>query len=264
MAYRNITLSFGAVVCLAKIESAKISTPDPSNLCAGQPGMPEHAPSPVKAPAQCDTCGPIVDRDVLKKGFKSGKTYVVLSQEEVAKAKADYAKPYKDKIALVPHPAEDFMSQTAMGDSVDYIVPADEANAENYQLLLNLVKRHPELSFAGLHTKVSATALYVLAARGNVLVLEKRTRSQALKPAPSVGGTLNELNLEMIESFMERFITPYDAEAYEDKYGTALEAMLAEGETVTIDGSKAATPVGAPASGGDLLAQLRALKEAAA
>lgn len=263
MASRNLQISFGPVVCLAKIESATVSTPSMSNMCVGQPGHEAHEPKPVKAPKTCDTCGTISDYTLLKKGMKSGKTYIVVDQAQVAEAKEEYAQPYKHKIALVPHPSADFLPATAQGDTIHYVVPADEANAENYQLLLRLVKDHPELSFAGLHTPVSATALYMLAARGNVLVLEKRERSQALKPAPSVGGTLNELNYEMMSSFLERFITPYDADAYEDKYGAALEQMLAEGETVSID-TGTATTVAAPATGASLLEQLRALKEAAA
>lgn len=243
MAARNITLQFGLVTVPAKSEGAIEKKPDMSNMCLGQPDMPEHPATPVTAPKTCAHCGPIRDYTALKKGIKSGGSYTLVDQSEIAEAKAEFTAGYKGVLNLVPHPAADFLAATAPGESLNYLTPADASAAGHYKLLVRMVESHPELAFVGLHTPVSATNLFMLGVRDGVLVMEQRTRSQALKPAPSVGGDLNEGLYAMLEGALQAFITPYDADAYEDGYTKALQKMAAEGEQVTTDKAEGKSPI---------------------
>lgn len=261
MAARNITLQFGLVTIPAKSEKATVSKPDLPNLCVGQPGKDAHEALPVKAPRTCTACGPITDHDALKKGIKSGSSFTLVDREDVAEAKETYSKEYKGVLNLVPHPAAEFLAATAPGKSVNYLTPADGNAAGHYQLLVRLIESHPELAFVGLHTPVSATGLYMLTVRDGVLAMEDRTRSQALKPAPSVGGEVNDALYQMLEGALQAFVAPYDAEAYEDGYAQALAKMAEEGEQVTLDKGEKKSPV--IVTDDALMEKLRALQAVA-
>lgn len=263
MASRNLSLQFGLISLAVKSEVAVEKATPMSNLCVGQPGKDEHEATPVKAPRVCESCGPIVDNTALVKGVKQGKAYTLVSQEEVAEAKESYASDHKGVVNLVPHPAQQFLGDTAPGDTLHYLTPADTNGAGHYQLLVKLVESHPELAFASLYTPVSATGLYMVRVREGVLVLEKRVRSQAMKATPSVGGEVNDGLYAMLEAALPTFVADYDAEAYEDKYQSALAEMLAKGEQVAITSTEGdATPVAA-VSDADLMSKLKALAEAA-
>lgn len=257
MAGRNVTLQFGLLAIPASAEVATIKMPDMVNLCTGQPGKPDHEHQPLRAPKVCPTCGPVVDYDVLTKGIKTGSTYTIIEREALTEAKVEYAKEYKKKLTLVPHPAQQFLTATAPGDSLHYLTPADAASADHYQLLVKLIESHPELAFVSLHTPVSATALYRVTVREGVLVMEKRVREGAVKPAPSVGGEVNDALYGVLEMMLDSFVTDYDPDAYEDQYAKAVETMLTEGEQV--GGAVAATSVAV--TDDELIKQLRALQE---
>lgn len=263
MSARKITLQFAILSVAAKSEVAIEPKPEFSNLCIGQPNKPVHDASPLKAPSQCDHCGPIVDRDVLLKGLKSGGSYTIVKPEDIAEAKQEYTTEYKGVLKLVPHPIGEYLAKTAPGKSVHYLTPADAANADHYQLLLKLVREHPELAFVGLHTPVSATEQKMLTVRDGVLAMESRTLAAALKPAPSVGGTVNDAFYAMLEGSLGMFTTPYDEAAYEDRYSDALRKMIEDGETVSIDTGKAAAKPTKVLSDDVLMEKLRALQAVA-
>ena len=228
MAGRNLSLQFGLVALAVKSEVAIEKPASMSNMCTGQPGKKGHDATPVTAPKTCVACGPITDYDSLVKGVKQGNAYTIITQDEVAEAKDEYAAEHKGTLNLIPHPAQQFVAETAPGDTMHYLTPADAGSANHYQLLVKLIKSHPELVFASLYTPVSATALYIVLERNGVLVMQKRVRSQALKPTPSVGGEVNEQLFAMLEAVLPEFVTDYDAEAYEDKYEAAIAEMLAK------------------------------------
>jgi hypothetical protein len=262
MAARKITLQFGLLSVAAKSEVAITRPPTMSNLCSGQPGKPEHEHLPVQAPKQCAKCGPITDYDTLSKGIKTGSTYTLVDKEAIGEAREEYSGQYKDALSLVAHPAEQFLTATGPGDTLHYLTPADAGAADHYQLLTRLVAEHPELAFAGLYTPSSATALFRLTVREGVLCLEKRARQDNVKPAPSVGGVVNDALYAALDGMLPSLLTDYDPAAYEDKYGQALDAMLAEGETVALPG-KDAPAVAAKVSDDDLIAQMQKLAKGA-
>lgn len=236
-----VTVKLGLVSVACKSEGAIDKPEAPKNLCVGQPGKEAHAPSPQMAPATCGTCGPITDTSAIVKGFKQGDgTFAIVTQEDVAEAKETYTHEYKKKLDLVPHPAQQFYAATAPADGLNFLTPADAGSADHYQLLVKLVESHPEFAFASLHTPRSATSLFMLRTWGGVLLMEKRTRTQNLKPAPSVGGTINEALYAQLDGMLPMFVADYDPAAYEDKYVSALADMIATAEQVTPTGTTAA------------------------
>lgn len=257
---RNIAIQFGLLTVAAKSDVATVKAVTMSNLCVGQPGHDEHTPKPLRAPKTCDDCGVINDYDVLKKGVKTGQTYTVVDGEGLTEARAEYTQQYKDVLKLVPHPAGPFLTATAPGDSLHYVTPADAAGADHYQLLVRLVAEHPELAFVGLYTPVSATGLYRLLVRDGVLVMEKRVREEGMKPAPSVGGIVNDALYAMLDAGLSMFVTDYSPQAYEDLYAKAVADALAAGETFSVTAEKAATSVAL--SDDELMNALKALQEA--
>lgn len=264
MAGRNLSLQFGLVTLSVKSDGAVEKAAPMSNMCVGQPDKPEHPATPVTAPKVCTACGPITDYDALVKGVKQGKAYTIVSQDDVAEAKAEFSAEHKGVLNLIPHPAQQFLGETAPGDTLHFLTPADAASANHYQLLVKLIESHPEYAFASLYTPVSATALYMVRVREGVLVMEKRTRSQAMKPTPSVGGEVNDALYAMLEAVLPTFATDYDPTDYEDKFQAALDAMLESAEQVTVgavDVKKAAPIVH---TDDDLLAKLQALASVAA
>lgn len=260
MAARKIAVQYGLINIPARTESATTSRESLTNLCVGQPGHEAHDASPLKRPSKCEVCGPIEDTSALVKGRQDGDTYAIVTQEDVAEAKESYAKDYLKRIELVTHPAEEFLAATGPGDTIAYLTPEDAAGADHYQLLVRLIESHPELVFVGLHTPMSATSLYMVTVRDGVLVMSKRTRQQAMKAAPSVGGTVNEALYAMLEGALDSFVVPYDPAAYEDHYDVALRKMLDEADTVAASTTEATTPV-ATLSDDDIMAKLAKLKK---
>ena len=261
MAGRNATVVFGLLSIPVKLETAVEGKTSNLNLCVGQPNHAQHDPTPIKAPKVCESCGEITDYSALVKGVKQGSSYAIVSQEDLAEKKAEYANQYKGVFNLVPHPATDVLGATAPGKMVKFIVPANAAAEGHYQLLRQLVESHPELAFTALHTPSSATGLYVMSVRDGVLVAEERVRTQSLKATPSVGGEVNEQLFAMLDSTLEASVTPYDPDAYEDKYSAAVQALAEQAETISLKGESEQAPAGI-LTDADLMEKLRALKEA--
>ena len=226
---RSIFIQFGELPAIPmNLENAVETKRSLSTLCDGQPGHEAHNPAPIKMPRTCTECGPIVDVTALKKGIKRGKEYALVTQEENAEAKEAYAGDYRERLNLVAHPAERFLAETGPGDKLYYLTPGSEVQAGQYQTLRKFIQDHSDLAFVGLYTPVSATAMFRLTTRGNVLVMEKRERTQNIKPIPSVGGdTMEKLGMFM-ELTLEDLTSDYDPTAYEDRYEMALEGMAAD------------------------------------
>lgn len=270
MAARNITLKFGLISISAKKETAIEKAEGYKNLCVGgQPDgkgglTPTHDGAPVTMPKTCDKCQVTIgDYSALVKGIKQGAGYAVVAQEDIAEAKKDTADQYKGLVDLIPHPAADFYAKTAPGESINYLTPADAANEDHYALLRKLITENPDVAFVSLHTPMSKTGLFVVNARDGVLVLEERARTQSLKPAPSVGGTVNDALYGMLLPMMEATKTPYDPDKYEDEYAKKIAELAAN--AVIVAGPAAADPTApiTPASDDDLMAQLAVLASAA-
>ncbi|GAB3863511.1 hypothetical protein GCM10028801_31310 [Nocardioides maradonensis] len=260
MAARHITLTLGLMSLTVNKESAIEKPVQMSNLCTGRPGA-HHDPSPLRAPRACDHCGTLTGDEDIVKGIKEGGTYRIIQPDEIQKAKAEYTQAYKGGIKLVAHPADEFLRATSEGGSTYYLTPTSGGDlADQYQLLVALIGKHPELVFAGLHTPVSVTGLYMISVRDGVLVMQERVREQAIKPAPSVGGEVNETMYGLLDAMLGQLTTDYDAEAYEDRYAVALERMIADADKVQVESDTTAT--GVVVSNDELMKKLAALKAA--
>ena len=264
MALASITFQFGLVSFPAKLDKATETPVEMKNLCVGQPNQPTHDPTPLTAPRTCAECGPIVDNSVIVKGIKQGSSYAITTQEAVAEAKIQNTDAYKGKVNLVAHPSADFEAHTAPGRSLYYLTP-DPAAADHYQLVARLIAAHPELSFVSLYTPRSAAGLYRVVVRDGVLVMEERTRGQALKAAPSIGGTVNEQLYGMLEGVLGTLVSAYDPDAYEDKYAVAINMLAVQAQDIValgkVPAADAPTPVSSDA---DLMAKLAELAKVAA
>lgn len=264
MALASITFQFGLVSFPAKLDKATETPVEMKNLCVGQPNQPSHDPTPLTAPRTCAECGPIVDNTVIVKGIKQGSSYAITTQEKVAEAKIQNTDAYKGKVNLIPHPAADFEAHTAPGRSLYFLTP-DPAAVDHYALMVRLISSHPELSFVSLYTPRSSAGLYRVVVRDGVLVMEERTRGQAIKAAPQVGGTVNDQLYAMLDGVLGTLVTAYDPDAYEDKYAVAVNLLAIQAQDMVSLG-KAATADAptAVSSDDDLMAKLAQLAKAAA
>jgi non-homologous end joining protein Ku len=264
MALASITFQFGLVSFPAKLDKATETPVEMKNLCVGQPQQPPHDPTPLTAPRVCASCGPIVDNTVIVKGIKQGTTYAITTQESVAEAKIKNTDAYKGKVNLVPHPSSDFEAHTAPGKSLYFLTP-DPAAADHYALMVRLVSSHPELSFVSLYTPRSAAGLYRVVVRDGVLVLEERTRGQAIKAAPQISGTVNDALYGMLEGVLSTLVQPYDPATYEDQYAVAINRLaVAAQDMVSLGKGPSAEAPAAVSTDDDLMAKLAALAAQAA
>ena len=263
MAARNITLKYGDLVAVScKKEGAVQADVSFVNLCVGGVGdNPAHDPSPRKAPYTCVECGvlPPGDQGIVKGKAVDGGGFAILTADEVADAKSAYASEYKGEISLVAHPAAEFLAATAPGDSVSYLTPASDTVAGQYATMAAFIESHPELVFVGLNTPGSVTALFHVTSRKGTLVMEKRVRSQSLKPMPKFDAAPMEKLVMFLDMTLEDSLVPYDPTAYEDQYQMAIEQLAAETARFVADPTvgPVSTPVGN--SDADLLAKLDAL-----
>lgn len=260
----NIQINVGLVNLAAKYETAVESEQSMSGLCVGQPDKPAHSPLPIKMPTTCDECGPVTDKSLLKKGIKAGSTYTVIEQSDVADAKAANTAQFKDAITLLAHPTCDVESLSAPGKKLYYLTPATSAGEGQYQLVLELVKQHPELSFCGMFTPRTAAALFRITNRGDALVMEERVTSEnKLKAVPLVGGAVDPNMFTMLNDLVLPQLTkPFDVpDLYADAYAKAIAELAAKADVVTIGKPDAAKPtVSSGTTDADLLAKLEALK----
>lgn len=260
----KITVGFGLLSVACNTEGAIDKPVEPVNLCHGQPDKPEHEHAPLKRPATCDTCGPITDFTVLDKGYPEGGGYRVVDRDSLDEAREEIVAQYRRTLNLVPHPVAEFMAATGPGDTINYLVPRDVSAASHYALLAEFIGRHPELAFVSQHTPRSVTSVYVVTVRQGVLVMTKRTRETSMKPVPVVGGAdFNPVLLDQLEAFLPGYTEAYDAALYEDQFRAALDRLVADGASITMDADsdKAATPVAVDDDA--LIAQFAALTKKA-
>lgn len=272
MPARNISLQYMLLSIPAKLSKATEGKESNTNLCVGQPAHETHDPKPLTRPATCTECGPIVDWEALKTGVKQGSTYAVVEKSDIAEAKAEFTKQYKDVMNFVAHPAGAFLAQTAPGDKINYAIPASKQPCMSgckgcpvcrYQLLVRLVAENPDVAFVSLYTPVSVTGLYVLSARDGVLVLEERVRTQSLKAAPEIAeaAEFKDKFYAMLEGSLE--VEPYDPEDYEDKYAAAVRELADKAEQiVSVTTEAKPTAITSVQSDEEIMAKMAALKKA--
>ena len=260
-------LTFTLLSFPIKLTKATETPVEVKNLCPGSNGKPAHDPKPLVAPRRCPDCGEITDGYAnIVKGIKQGSAYAIVTQQEVAQAKADYHEQFKKQVTLVPHDSVDFEKHTVPNGSTYFVTPTSSVSEDHYQLLVTLIQTHPELSFVTMHTLRSAAYQWRMIVRDGVLVMEQRQRGALVKASPSVGGTVNPGLLAVMEGALPTFVQPYDPNGYEDTFLDAIGTLAAKAtHVVAASGGKATTaptPI-ATVSDDDLMAKLSALSGAA-
>jgi non-homologous end joining protein Ku len=249
---KNITLSLGLISATVRVESATTTAESFKSVCTGQDGA-THDPIPVKAPRKCESCGELAYGAPVSKAREVGGGLVLVTDEEIAQAKAAHDEKFKGAVQLVAHQAGDVAGATAQGEKLYQLVP--EGEHSRYALIARLVAEHPELAFVSMYTVRSRAAMYVLRSRNGVLLLEERVTQDRLKPLPQVETTVNEAMLGMAETLLPDLITEFNVADYTDKYLAAIEALVAGRDAVS---SALATVTPIRQTDDDLMAKLAA------
>lgn len=250
----NVKIQIGPVATTVSVDSG-IARPvyDPT-VCLGQPGHPEHAPTPRKMPAVCPHCGPIVDTTRTAKARKIGDSYHLLPPEEVAALSAEHSSPFKDP-AFEPSPREQVEAATVPGDKLYYLSPTGLEG--NYGNLVAMIRAHSELSFLGRWTPRSAVGVYSLEVRGDVLVMVERQMLSGLKPLPVIAAAPDAFE-QMCVDAVAALTVDFDPAAYDNAHTIAVaEAFAASTQVAELVTTRTTTAKVAPPA--DMAAELQAL-----
>lgn len=272
MPARNISMQYSLLAIPCKVTKAVEGKQSNTSLCVGQPGKKKHDATPITRPATCPKCDLITDFDVLKKGVKEGSTYAVINGDDIAEAKAEFTKQYKEAANFVAHPAADFYAKTAPGSMVNFATPAGKLDCRpgcrgctvcRYALLVRLVDENPDVAFVAMYTPQSVTSVWVLTVRDGALVIEERIRTQELKLAPEIPepAEFKDKLYDILAGSLE--VIPYDPEDYEDKYAAAVRELAENAEHVVVaTAGGTSKPAATLADDDDLVAKLQALAAA--
>lgn len=257
---KGITLSLGLISTTVRVESAVEAAPTFKTVCEGQGGK-AHDPTPIKRPNTCATCGELPFGAPTAKAREVGGGLVLVTEEEVAAAKAQHDDKFKGKFDLVAHKASEVDAATAQGEKYYQLVP--EGDAARYAVLAALITACPDLAFVAMFTVRTRAAMFRLTVRNGVLLAEERVTRERLKPLPQIDAELNTQLLEMAMAYVPTTVTAFDVANYADGYLAQINALVASRDAVA-----AATPLATVTpirqSDEDLLAQLAALVPAQA
>lgn len=262
MSWRNnVMLQLGAMSLLIGLDGAIEREESLSTVCRGTDAEP-HEITPVKKPYECPACLTRDTAGFLKARKEGRSTYHVVEATEVAEVRDANIGGTKDIINISAHPATDVTTQTLPGDSIYYLSPSKDGHAPIYAMLVDLVKRHPEVAFVGLFTPTSRTGMYQLKVYGDTLVLEGRARPEAIKIKQQAAGTiqLEQTQQAMADQLLTMLATPFDRDSYADTYKTQLDELIASkaGEDGAVVSKSASTKTAASAPVLDLNAMLQA------
>ena len=256
MAYRkNITLQIGVISFTVDLDGAIETESRMKNVCVGD--VTPHAPTPVKNNTSCPDCGN-KEWSSFKKAEVDGKEYRVVDVDEVTKAKEDSIGATKQVISLTAHPTTEVRTQTVQGDGTYYLTPASVGSADGYNLLVSLLRKHPEVAFLGLWTAVSRTNLYEVRLFGDTLLLEGRARTESIKIKPQPAGAPNAMFEQQMDLLLPMLTKPFDPATYADTYKQEIEKLIAS--KTAVEGAAGPKAAGAKQAAAtvDLSAQLDA------
>lgn len=248
---KNVTLTLGLISVPIAVHTAIDDDKDTTlnTLCTVN-----HPATKCKASLTCPTCGNS-DRSSFVKGRDNGDgTFTVVNSEQIEGITPSNAE--KHTMPLTTHPAEDVAHRTLPAGKVYYL--AGEIAGGSYPLLVEVVKRHPEIAFCTMWAPRSRVAMYRLGAFGDALTLTELVWPEKVRQAPVCEDELDERMIPLAEQFIEQLKEPFDPEHYKDRRTETLREFLAQAETVAGTEAEEAPTAAAPS---DLLAALQAAVE---
>lgn len=264
---KGVALSFQLITATVSVHSALEPKISNTSACGGVTGKAAHKLTKIQQRRYCETCDTDVPYTEVRKAREVGGELVDLSAEEIKAAKSD-ADAFKKLAALTPHGAGEIESKTISGEKLYYLHP-EKGQERAYEMLLDLVQRHPELVFMARWTPKSSAGTYALRERGDVLVLQERVAAAATKALPVIPRpAMPEGLAAMADAVLAvpGVITAFDPADYADTYEAKVQEILAAKTAGTADADVAPvvplqTSVAEPADA--LLAGLAAMVGAA-
>ena len=258
MAYRpGVILQLGTITAIVDVDNAVASATSLKNVCLGPTGT-EHIPTAVKQqPLKCPECGND-DATTMKKANVVAKQFIVVEKTEVADAKAGSIGATNQFISLQAHPAEEVHTQCIQGGGVYQLKAASQPMVGVVSLLLDTLRRHPELAFTGLWSPAGRQNFYEVRPFGDTLVMEERCRTEDLKIIQQPFAAIDPAFQTQIDTILAATVVPYNPTTYQDAYLRKLEEVLASKQAQ--DGVLAAKSKSTPIVAGsvDLSAMLGA------
>ena len=208
--------------------------------------------SRVRQQLFCPTCGRVVERSEIAKGYEVSKdNYVLIEDAEVKKI----APPSSETMEI-----RQFVKLADIDpmyfDSSFYVIP-EEAGRRAYQLLLTAMQQLEYVAMAQvtMHQREYAVALRQ---HKNGLMLHTLFYSNEVRDVPEYGAQsgveVKKQELEMAEKLIQALAHPFEADKLEDEYQKKLlELVEAKGAGRTIKG----VPHKQIAAVGDLMAALQ-------
>jgi DNA end-binding protein Ku len=263
VAGKKVTVMVGFIPLRTRIEPA---VDDESSgfrtVCTGLPEG-SHEPSRVKMHADCQVC----DRShssvfaYAERGVEHGDKLVVLTKDEIAKAKGEPITGRDGKALphLSFHPREKVYAATVTGDSVQNVYP-DKGGEAAYTLLRDTLRDKPNVVACMIWAPTTANSLWVLEVVDERIVATKRAWPESVR-APQVVpvATSNEAEQLMFRQYVDASIEDFDLTVYRDQAKRSLDELVAASDGVSLATTSAAAAAAIP----DMLAALQANLEAA-
>ena len=188
-----------------------------------------HGPSgkPVRHEKTVPGIGP-VDRDEILKGYDLGDdAYLLIEPEDLDAIRLETKKTLElvQFVGVCEIPPLYF-------DRPYYVVPADDLAEDAYRVVRDAL-RQAEMAGLGQLTMRGKEYLCALRPCGDGLLLETLHYADEIREAdPLFSGIADEAAdeelLSVARQLIERKAAPFDPEAYEDSYDTALRALIEE------------------------------------
>ena len=169
-----------------------------------------------------------IDRDDIVKGYElpSGK-HVVLTPDELDKLKLE-SKHTIDLVQFVDYCDID----PRYFERPYYLLPGDDVSAEGYAVIREALKKSKKAGIGQMVIR-GKESLVAVKACGDGLLLEQLRYVDELKKSDTVFSHIKESrpNKEMVDlanELIERKTGPFKPDKFEDHYGEALKALVAE------------------------------------
>lgn len=255
----KLTLQIGLVSVAARAHKATDEEASGFHaVCTGTTEKP-HDPARVRQSVGCTSCD-IKHSSVFpftQRGKEEGDKIVVVTAEELAKAKGA---PRKPNVDLAFHPREKVYAGTVAADSVQYLAP-DKGAEKAYAALRNTLLSKPHLVAGTIWAPSTVNALWIIEAVDRHLVMSKRCWPETVRATPAIPDVdVPPAEQQMFDLLVDTLTTDFDVLVYvdESKKGVAeLVAAKAEGASPLAAAPTTTAPVG------DLMAALQASVKAA-